>query len=83
MKLIPEFKQSWKFASMWLQGAAYTFLTYVALSPDAALYVWNMLPADVKASMDPKYVALIGTALGVLAMVARVIKQKSIKRDAE
>lgn len=83
MKLIPEFKQSWKFASMWLQAAAYTFLTYIALSTDAALYVWNMLPADVKSSMDPKYVALIGTALGVLAMVARVVKQKSIKRDEQ
>ena len=80
MQLIPEFKQAWKFATLWLQGAAYTFLTYVALFPDSALYVWNILPADVKSAMDPKYVALIGTALGVLAMVARVIKQKSIQR---
>lgn len=80
MKLIPEFKQSWKFVSLWLQGLATLFLSYIALVPDSALYVWNMLPADVKSSMDPRYVALIGTALGVLAMLARVIKQKSITR---
>lgn len=80
MKLIPEFRQSWKFISLWLQGAATLFFSYLALVPDAALYVWNMLPNEVKSSMDPKYVALIGTALGILAMAARVVHQKSISR---
>ncbi|HWL28596.1 MAG TPA: hypothetical protein VNQ97_06775, partial [Burkholderiaceae bacterium] len=76
MKLIPEIKESWKFSSLWLQGAATTFFTWLLLFPDAALYVWSMMPEDVKGTMDPKYVALIGTALGVLAMFARVVHQK-------
>lgn len=83
MKLIPEWRESWKFTSLWLQGFATLFLSYIALVPDAALYVWNALPAEVKDTFDPKYVALIGTVLGFLAMLARVIRQGSIKRGGE
>jgi len=82
MKLIPEWKQGWKFSSIWLQGAATCFFTYLLMVPDAALHVWAMMPAEVKATLDPKYVGLIGTVLGVVAMAARLVQQRSIRRDS-
>lgn len=75
MKLIPYWKSAWRFVSVWL-GALATFVTTAIVAfPDAALHAWLMLPQEIKSTIPPQYMPLIGVALMGGAVLARLVQQ--------
>lgn len=79
MKLIPDWRKSWKFWSIRL-GVIGTVLTSIFLAaPDAALYAWALLPEDVKAHIHPAVIKFMGTGILALSFIARVVQQPKIK----
>ena len=67
MKLIDEAKHAWKMLSMQAMAAA------------GALQIgWTQLPDDLKASIPHQWVSYATTALLVIGMVGRLVKQDGI-----
>lgn len=64
LKLIADWKQAWKWFSMWSMGASTAFLS-----------TWALLPAKFQDSIPQNVV--IGIAVGLLAigMAGRVVQQ--------
>lgn len=84
VQLIHDKHLFFKFWSVRL-GIIGTAITSLLIAfPDAALYAWNILPADLKAFIPEKYTPLIGVAIFIASIVARLIKQKDpTKQEGE
>lgn len=80
MQLISNWRQFWRFSSVWFQAAAAAFFTYLMVVPDALIQIWQILPLDIRAAVPPQYVQGIGVALIALGTVARIVKQRSLAR---
>lgn len=80
LQLIVEWKKVLRFWSVQLAivGSALTALLIAV--PDAAIYVWGMLPADLKALIPENYTPLIGVGVFALSVIARVIKQTKLSK---
>lgn len=82
-QLVPGWQKFYKFWSVQL-GVLGTFLTGLFVTtPEAALYVWNMLPQDLKDTIPPSWTALIGPIIFALSIVARMITQQKLKAQLE
>jgi len=83
MKLINDWRESWKFWSIRL-GLIGTALTSIFLAaPEAALYAWAALPSDLKSLINPEVIKFIGVAILVLSFIARVIRQTKLEAENE
>lgn len=83
IELIPQWQKFLKFWSVQL-GILGTFLTGLLITtPEAALFIWNNLPQDLKDTIPPSWTALIGPIIFVLSIVARLITQQKLKAQVE
>jgi hypothetical protein len=76
--LIPDARKAWKFWSVRLQILGTTIVSVFVMVPEAALTVWNNFPADLKALLPSQYMPMIGAAICITAVVARVIRQRKL-----
>lgn len=78
MKLIPDWRAAWRFWSVQL-GLIGTALAGIFIAfPDAALYAWALLPQDLKSFVPARFMPLIGVAVFVTSLIARIVKQKNL-----
>ncbi len=81
-ELIEDWRNFWRFWSVRL-GIIGSAITGVLIAfPDAALAAWAILPHELKSSIPPQYMPLIGVVVFALSIVARLIRQDSL-RDKE
>lgn len=73
----------YKWWSTWLQGAAAALLVYLEQVPDAAISVWNALPADLKAFVPQNVAYYFVVALSLAAIIAKTIKQRRLEQQLE
>lgn len=64
MRLIEEWRQAWRYTSVWASGAGIGVLT-----------VWNMMPTAVRDQVPDLIEAVVGGALFALVFLARVTAQ--------
>ncbi len=64
MKLIEEWRQAWRYTSVWASGAGIGVLT-----------AWNMMPIAVRVRVPDWIEALVGGVLFGLVFLARVVAQ--------
>jgi hypothetical protein len=64
MKLIEEWRQAWRYTSVWASGAGIGVLT-----------AWNMMPMAVRDQVPDWMEALVGGVLFGLVFLARVTAQ--------
>lgn len=76
MKLVDDWKDWWRWWSLRLAALGTAITSVMIAYPDAALSAWNILPEDIKATLPPDYIALIGVGIFACSMVARVVKQE-------
>ena len=79
LELIEDWRNFWRFWSVRLGVIGSTITAWLIAFPDHALYVWAMLPADLKAYLPERYMPLFGVAVFVLSLVARAIKQTKLE----
>lgn len=73
MKLINEWKQSWKFWSVQLN----TLGIFLLAASDAIAQAWSMLPPSLASNVpNAKWIAM---AVFVLGLIARLIPQEGLK----
>lgn len=76
--LVDNWCRAWRFWSIRFNALGLAILSFASFEPVAALGVWNMMPAPVKAFLPQNIVLYIGMALFVLSMLARVVKQPKL-----
>lgn len=73
--LISNWKKVYKFWSVKLAVLGSIITSVLITLPEAALYIWNTFPEDLKQAIPQEYTPLIGVFVFVLSIVGRVIKQ--------
>ena len=51
--------------------------------PDAARMAWESLPADLRSAIPPQYTPLIAIGIFLLTMIAKTVRKKQGKDDAQ
>jgi hypothetical protein len=74
MKLIANWRQSWRLWSVRVSAIATALFTFMLAAPDQALAVWAVLPADLQELIPGR--TAIAAVLFVASLVARLIKQR-------
>jgi hypothetical protein len=64
MKLIEEWRQAWRYTSVWASGAGIGVLT-----------AWNMMPMAVRDQVPDWIEALVGGGIWGIVILARVVAQ--------
>jgi H+/Cl- antiporter ClcA len=80
LELVDDWKNWKKEWSTWLAGIGAAIVGVFIAAPSTLLDLWNMLPFDIKSSIPPQYLQLIGLALVIISIPAKIIKQKKLDR---
>ena len=80
MKLIPEWKQSWRWFSSWVGAAYAAVMAVILVAPSQLLWLFNALPFQIR-NLLPEWLQLI-LAFGVFfgAFWAARVKAQGVKR---
>lgn len=65
-------RKSWTVRINALAAAIMALLAYLPFDPVAMLAVWNMMPAGVRSIAPQQAVAIVGAALFLLSLAARL-----------
>ena len=58
--------------SNWLLGAWISFCSLLQIWPESMLYVWGMMPDDLKAALPPFAVKAISYSILLLSMLGKM-----------
>jgi hypothetical protein len=75
-RLVDDWRNVWRWWSVRFNALGLAILAWVSIDPVSVLYVWSLLPDDVRAILPPGFPLYIGIGLFALSMLARVVKQK-------
>lgn len=81
LKPITYWREWWKLWSLRLGALGSALSAWLIASPEAALYVWNLMPNDLKSALPAQYVPLIGVFVFVMSMFARLVKQDKVNKN--
>lgn len=79
-ELIEDWRNWWRFWSVRLAAVGTAITSLLVAFPDAALAAWAILPHELKSSIPPQYMPLIGVVVFALSIVARLVKQKTLNK---
>lgn len=79
LEFIEDWRDFWRFWSVRLGVIGSALTGFLIAFPDQALQAWLLLPADLKAYLPERYMPLVGVAIFVLSLIARVIKQSKLQ----
>lgn len=69
MRLIPEWRHSWRFSSNWFHA-----------SQVAIIAAWASVPSDLRASVPTWAMIALSGAIFALGVVARIVAQDSVPK---
>lgn len=81
IRLINDWRNYWRFWSVQLGVLGSTIVTWLIAFPEHLLFVWNMLPPDLKLYFPAQYMPLIGVGVFILSLIARIVKQKKLENE--
>lgn len=73
----------WKTWSVWLGTLGTTLTALFMAAPDAAITAWAYLPDDVKSTLDPAIVKMVGPFLMFMALLSQFVKQRKLAAEAK
>lgn len=79
LEFIDEIKLWKKFWSIRLGAAGTVITSYLVLLPDSAINIWSAMPAAFQNVVPAQYMPMIGVAVFVLGMIARLLKQHKVE----
>lgn len=79
VRLVSYWREFWRLWSIRLNAAGLAVLGLVQFNPMAALGVWNMMPAAVRAILPPDFLSLVGMLLFLLSGLAVIVRQPKLE----
>lgn len=79
-RLIDECRDWWKLWSVRLNALGLALMAWIAFDPVPILYVWNLLPREIRVLLPSELLAVIGALLFALSLVARLVKQPRLEK---
>lgn len=68
-------KKEW---STWLVAGGGFITSVMIYAPTSLIDLWNQMPSEVKGSIPPQYLMFVGVAIMLLALPAKIIKQRKL-----
>lgn len=78
-ELIEDWRECWRFWSVRLAAVGTAITGLLVAFPDAALAAWAVMPVEFKDAIPPQYMPLVGVVVFALSIVARLIRQDSLR----
>lgn len=78
-RLVDDWRNWHRWWSMRLNALGLAILTWVQFDPVGVLYVWSLMPDEVRFILPPRVLVFVGLGLFALSMIARVVKQNDKK----
>ena len=78
MKLIDNWKQSWRMWSIRLNAVGLAMLAWIQIDPVSVMIVWNMMPIDARRVLPDNFLMIVGSSLFALSMIARLVRQEKV-----
>lgn len=82
MKLIEDWKQSWKLSSVKV-GALSAIFYALILFADQFLNIWNVIPQEMKNMIPEQWREIVGCFVGVAVVLARLKKQPELHTNIQ
>ncbi|UXO93946.1 hypothetical protein Pan3_24 [Pseudanabaena phage Pan3] len=79
-RLIPDWRKAWRLWSVRLNALGLAILGWVTIDPVGVLYVWNLMPPQVRAMLPENFLTFAGLALFALSMLARIVRQPKLEQ---
>ncbi len=76
LRLVPDWRQVWRYWSARATAAALSFLTFIQAFPDAAQQAWQAIPADLRGRVPERTALAVVTVLAAVSLLSRFVKQK-------
>ncbi len=83
LALADDWKLVGKKWSTWLVAIGGLLEGFLDAFPSAMLYVWNMMPEDLKGTLPPNFGHYIAIGIILFAVPAKMIKQRQLTKPAE
>jgi len=80
IRLIENWQDCYKFWSLQLSTLGTVIVGLFVAYPEAAIYTWSLMPGEFKASIPAQFMPLIGVSVLVLSIIARVVRQESLRK---
>lgn len=81
MTLVNGWKTWWRQYSTWLLAVGSTAATFAPELSEVLIYVWSIIPMDIKVVFDPQVVKYTGYAIAILAIPAKLIRQPKLHEE--
>ncbi len=82
-RVVDDWRDWWKLWSVRLNALGLAIMGWVAFDPVPILYVWNLLPREVRVLLPAAPLAVIGATLFALSMSAKLVKQRKLEKPRD
>ena len=69
----------WRSWSLRLNALGAAILLWVSIDPVSVLYVWQMMPPEVRGLIPTQIVSILGGLIFGLSMLARIVRQPKLQ----
>lgn len=81
IELIDDWKKAYKFWSVIFSALGTAVMGFFTIWPDSALYLWQMMPSEIKQILPSNLATLIAMFIFLMSMASRLVKQKRLQDE--
>ena len=83
IELVGDWRNAARFWSVRFSVIGTALMGLFAIWPESALYLWMMMPSEVKALIPQQITSIIAVFVFIMSAISRIIKQRSINEQTE
>lgn len=80
-EIVIEFKVCWRYISLKVGFVSSVISGFILTWPDSTLYVWSMMPDEVRNVLPENTVFIISFVVFIMAMLNRILKHRAIEDE--
>lgn len=83
LELVDDWKKAHRFWSVIFSALGTALMGLFTVWPESALYLWQMMPYEVKQIMPSNIATAIAMVIFIMSIASRLIKQKRLRDDED
>lgn len=81
MKFVSDWKECYKWWSVWASSAGAVLMAILSIWPDSILLLWNMMPNDVRKLLPNQLATALAVFIFAMTVLSRVLDQPGSKEN--